>query len=95
MDNEKQELLVESNEPEKKETQYPSIAKQRAMLFTTLLLLFISLCADTMLFPFFPKIAADKGLSNVEIGAVFSAYELARFIFSPIFGSLVRNNCLY
>ena len=82
-------LLSSSGNPEIVKTPYPSTARQRGMLATILFLLFVSLCADTMLFPFFPKIAVEKGLSSIQIGAVFSSYELARFVFSPVFGSLV------
>ena len=67
----------------------PSKARQCGMLFTVLCLQFLSLCADTSIFPFFPAIAKVKGLTTTQMGFVFSCYELSRCIFSPVFGSLV------
>ena len=66
-----------------------SIGRQRVVLFTTLLLQFFTLCADTVIIPFFPKAARDRNLKNMYIGIVFSSFDLARCIGSPIVGSLV------
>ena len=79
-------LLEQSTTKEVK----PSRSKQKGMLITVLFLQFCSLCADTIIYPFFPSIAKEKGLNNSEIGGIFSAYELSRCVTSPIFGSLVR-----
>ena len=68
----------------------PSRTKQRAMVVTILFLQFCALCADTIIFPFFPSIGKKKGLSNTEIGGTFSSFDLSRCIASPLFGSLVR-----
>lgn len=40
--------------------------------------------------PFFPKEAAEKGLSDIATGFVFSFYALVMFLTSPIFGKIVR-----
>ena len=65
------------------------IGRQRVVLFTTLLLQFFTLCADTIIIPFFPKAAKDRNLTNMHIGIVFSSFDLARCVGSPIVGSLV------
>ena len=85
----KKSLLKRNDTSEPKEKDYPSKARQCGMLFTVLCLQFLSLCADTCIFPFFPAIAEVKGLTTTQMGFVFSCYELSRCIFSPIFGSLV------
>ena len=64
-------------------------AKQPFIVFMILSLQFLALCSDTVIYPFFPKVAYDRGISNTNIGVVFSSYDLARFVASPIFGSLV------
>ena len=73
------------------ETKEPELSrtKQRGILTTILFLQFCSLCADTIIFPFFPSVAKRKGLSNTEIGVIFSSYDFSRCITSPLFGSLV------
>ena len=82
-------LLKNDDNLESEEMEYSSKARQRGMLFTILCLQFLSLCADTSIYPCFPVIAKEKGLTTTQMGFVFSCYELSRFIFSPIFGSLV------
>lgn len=49
-----------------------------------------SVCSDSFLYPFFPEEALRRGLTQTYIGVVFSSYEMARFVTSPIAGSLVR-----
>jgi len=68
-----------------------SLTKWREYLLLGVLLFsqFVALCTDTFLFPFFPQEAKSKGLSNVEIGAVFSSFEFARFVTAPVLGYLV------
>jgi MFS family permease len=39
--------------------------------------------------PFFPREAAEKGLSETLSGFVFSFYALVMFLTSPIFGKIV------
>lgn len=39
--------------------------------------------------PFFPREAAEKGLSDTLSGFVFSFYALIVFVTSPIFGKIV------
>ena len=68
-------------------------AKQIGLVFIVLFGQFCALCLDTFIFPFFPVIATKKGLTEFHFGLVYSAYEFARFITSPIYGSLVRAGC--
>ncbi|XP_067940195.1 MFS-type transporter SLC18B1-like [Watersipora subatra] len=64
--------------------------KHNCMLMAILGLIFFSFCVDTILFPFFPTIARQKGLSPTEIGIVFAVFDLTRFITAPVVGSLDR-----
>lgn len=63
--------------------------RQLSMLILVLMAQFCTLCMDTFIFPFFPEKAEQKGLTKMHIGFVYSAYELSRFLSSPIFGSMV------
>ena len=77
------------NPTENKEIEL-SKARQRIVLITVLCLQFLTICADTIIFAFFPSVAKKKGLNNTEIGGIFSSFAFSRFITSPVFGSLVR-----
>ena len=81
------------------ETTLYSYSKIRRLgiLFTSLSLLFFALCADYLIYPFFPNIAKKKGFSNTEIGVVYTAYNFARFLSSPITAWLVSilMSCYY
>ena len=65
-------------------------AKQISLVLIVMISQFCALCPDTFIFPFFPVVATEKGLTEFHFGLVYSAYELARFIMSPVYGSLVR-----
>lgn len=69
-----------------------SIARQRAMLATIIGLQFFTSCFNTCAYPFYPEVATNKGLTSTEIGVVYSSYDIARVITSPIAGALVRNS---
>ncbi|XP_067944464.1 MFS-type transporter SLC18B1-like [Watersipora subatra] len=62
--------------------------KHNSMVVIIIALIFLSFCIDTLLFPFFPDVALSKGLLQAEIGIVFSAFDLARFVTAPITGSM-------
>lgn len=51
---------------------------------------FMSFCSISIMAPFFPKEASQKGLSDTLSGFIFSFYALVMFTTSPIFGKLVR-----
>lgn len=59
----------------------------------TLLLLafvdFMCFCSMSIMAPFFPREAAEKGLSDTLSGFVFSFYALIVFLISPILGKIV------
>jgi len=47
--------------------------------------------SESFMLPFFPIEADKRHLTQTHTGIVFSAYEVARFLTSPIAGSLVSN----
>ena len=63
--------------------------KMVAIVIVTLFIQFWALCSDSVITVFFGNVARSKGLSYSQIGIVFSSYDLARFISSPLAGSLV------
>lgn len=67
----------------------PSVTRQRLTLIALLCLQFCHLTTDSFLIPFYPQEAYSKGLGQFHVGVVYSAYELARFLSAPIFGSVV------
>lgn len=62
--------------------------KQKMSLCMLALVEFISYCSMSIMAPFYPKEAADKGMSESMAGFVFSFYAFIIFISSPIFGKL-------
>uniref|UniRef100_A0A1Y1NFI9 Major facilitator superfamily (MFS) profile domain-containing protein n=4 Tax=Photinus pyralis TaxID=7054 RepID=A0A1Y1NFI9_PHOPY len=50
---------------------------------------FMCFCSMSIMAPFFPKEATEKGLSNTLSGFVFSFYALVMFVTSPIFGKIL------
>ncbi|XP_049822563.1 MFS-type transporter SLC18B1-like isoform X2 [Aethina tumida] len=50
---------------------------------------FMSFCSMSIMAPFFPREAAEKGLSDTLSGFVFSFFALVMFITSPIFGKVL------
>ena len=75
--------------PSAEDKKYPSFSRQIAVVFSILSLQFFCLCADTVIFPFFPPLAKEKGLNNTYIGIIFAAFDISKSVFSPVFGSLV------
>lgn len=63
--------------------------RQKLTLVSLSLVDFMSFCSMSIMAPFFPREAADKGLSNTTSGAIFSFYALVMFLSSPVFGKLV------
>ncbi|XP_067950835.1 MFS-type transporter SLC18B1-like [Watersipora subatra] len=66
-----------------------STAKKYTIIVILLFLQFMARAADTMVFPFYPEKALAKGLTMKDVGIVYAVYDLARFIFSPILGSIL------
>lgn len=50
---------------------------------------FMAFCSMSIMAPFFPREAAEKGLSDTLTGFVFSFFALIMFLTSPIFGKIV------
>ncbi|XP_050308679.1 MFS-type transporter SLC18B1-like [Anthonomus grandis grandis] len=50
---------------------------------------FFCFCSMSIMAPFFPKEAAEKGLSDTVSGIVFSFYALVMFVSSPVFGKIL------
>ncbi|CAG9575981.1 unnamed protein product [Danaus chrysippus] len=59
---------------------------QRLTLASLALVDFMSFCSMSIMAPFFPREAAEKGLSETMCGMVFSFYAVVMFLTSPFFG---------
>ncbi|XP_067942589.1 MFS-type transporter SLC18B1-like isoform X2 [Watersipora subatra] len=66
-----------------------SSKKKYGMLLFLMFLQCLSRGSDTLLYPFYPEVARAEGVIMAYIGIVYSAYDLARFIFSPFFGTIL------
>lgn len=62
---------------------------QKMTLLSLALVDFMCFCSMSIMAPFFPREAAEKGLSNTMSGFVFGFYALVMFISSPIFGKIL------
>lgn len=62
---------------------------QKMTLLSLALVDFMCFCSMSIMAPFFPKEATEKGLSNTLSGFVFSFYALVMFVTSPIFGKIL------
>ncbi|KHJ90960.1 transporter, major facilitator family protein [Oesophagostomum dentatum] len=82
--------LLENAESEPKKTTFSSFTAREwgtlAMLSSANLL---SIVAFSCIAPFYPMEAKKKGLSDIEIGAVFGVFELVIFLASPVAGKLM------
>ncbi|XP_041974189.1 MFS-type transporter SLC18B1-like [Aricia agestis] len=59
---------------------------QRLTLASLALVDFMSFCSMSIMAPFFPREASEKGLSETMCGLVFSFYAVVMFLTSPLFG---------
>ncbi|CAH2099739.1 unnamed protein product [Euphydryas editha] len=59
---------------------------QRLTLASLALVDFMSFCSMSIMAPFFPREAAEKGMSETMCGIVFSFYAIVMFLTSPFFG---------
>ncbi|KAJ9595194.1 hypothetical protein L9F63_013503, partial [Diploptera punctata] len=62
---------------------------QKLTLTSLALVDFISFCSMSIMAPFFPKEAFQKGMSETVSGLVFSFYALVMFVSSPLFGKIL------
>uniref|UniRef100_A0A0K8SF02 Major facilitator superfamily (MFS) profile domain-containing protein n=2 Tax=Lygus hesperus TaxID=30085 RepID=A0A0K8SF02_LYGHE len=62
----------------------------QVLAFITLVLAeFLSFCSMSVMAPFFPKEAKEKGMSPTVSGMVFSFYAFVVFVTSPLFGKIL------
>ena len=66
-----------------------SKSRQYALLLSLLSVNFCMLMIDSSLYPFFPEAAKRKGLMEANIGIIMAAYDICRFLVSPLSGILV------
>lgn len=65
------------------------------ILLTQNCLIFVSCISYSLISPFFPKEANEKGAGQSTVGLIFGVYELAMFFMSPVYGALVSRYSLY
>ncbi|XP_067943440.1 MFS-type transporter SLC18B1-like [Watersipora subatra] len=79
-----------ANEPDMKNSLPDTNSnKKYGMLLFLMFLQCLSRGSDTLLYPFYPEVARAEGVTMAYIGLIYSAYDLARFIFSPFFGTIL------
>ncbi|XP_067949753.1 MFS-type transporter SLC18B1-like [Watersipora subatra] len=82
-------VLKETEKARDNDIAEPKPDRKYAMLITLLFLQFVSRAADTMIYPFYPDKALSEGLNMADVGVVYAAYDISRFITSPLFGSIL------
>ena len=72
-----------------------TIKKWRLIIQTVLLLIAVFSAHSCFSLPisFFPQKAKELGLTEIEIGAVFSFYPAFECLMSPVYGTLVSLSC--
>ncbi|XP_044742463.1 MFS-type transporter SLC18B1-like isoform X2 [Chrysoperla carnea] len=63
--------------------------KQKLTLTSLALVDFMSFCSMSIMAPFFPREASQKGMNDLTSGFVFSFYAFIMFISSPVFGKIL------
>lgn len=58
-------------------------------LVTVMSAQFCILSSYSLIAPFFPQLAAEKGMNEVTIGFMYAMYQLVMFIMTPVYGLLV------
>ena len=92
--NEKETLLKQDMQQDEYPENKHSKVRELAMMFTLLFVQYLALCSDGIIFPFFPMVAAKRGINSLCIGVVFASYDVSRFVGSLAFGSMVSaKNC--
>ncbi|XP_067942596.1 MFS-type transporter SLC18B1-like [Watersipora subatra] len=83
------ELLSAKDSDTKNSLPETNSKKKYGMLLFLAFLQCLSRGSDTLIYPFYPEVARAKGVTMEYIGIVYSAYDFARFIFSPFFGTIL------
>ncbi|XP_030830751.1 MFS-type transporter SLC18B1 isoform X2 [Strongylocentrotus purpuratus] len=66
------------------------LTKSQVLIFISLAVsIFLDQASFSVLAPFFPREAKEKGVSGLQIGFIFGAFALVNVIFSPIFGKFL------
>ena len=89
LSNEREILLQQDMQQDECPEKNLSKFRELAMMFALLFVQHLALCSDGIIFPFFPMIAAKRGINSLSIGVVFASYDVSRFIGSLAFGSMV------
>ena len=63
--------------------------KELFIIFSILLLVFVTVTVDMLPIPFFPTEAKKRGIAETQIGLIFASFDLARFVLSPLSGIVV------
>lgn len=63
--------------------------KELLIILYLLLLLFLGTAVDMLLMPFFPTEAMKRGIEETRVGIIFAAFDLAKFVFTPLSTTLV------
>ena len=70
--------------------------KELFIIFSILLLVFVTVTVDMLPIPFFPTEAKKRGIAETQIGLIFASFDLARFVLSPLSGIVVSTfTCNY
>ncbi|XP_073945786.1 MFS-type transporter SLC18B1-like isoform X1 [Choristoneura fumiferana] len=83
------ERLVRTQTRPRPEAMRQLSRRQQLTLASLALVDFMSFCSMSVMAPFFPGEASQKGLSNTVCGFVFSFYAVVIFITSPILGKFI------
>ncbi|XP_021345597.1 MFS-type transporter SLC18B1-like isoform X2 [Mizuhopecten yessoensis] len=85
-----QEISVEIIKVSEKEFSFRTLSKkQLAIVISFCMVGFANYLCLSLIAPFFPKEAREKGVSNLVSGWIFAAFPLTQFIFAPAFGKLI------
>lgn len=69
-------------------------SKQKMVVVMLSLADFLSFCAMSIMAPFYPKEATERGMSETVSGLVFGIYGLTMFLTSPVVGKIVSLNSI-
>lgn len=82
-------VQILKNEPEATFSLRTLTRKQKCIVLSFCIVGFANYLCLSLIAPFFPKEARNKGISNMVSGWIFAAFPLTQFIFAPAFGKLI------
>ncbi|XP_031570582.1 MFS-type transporter SLC18B1-like [Actinia tenebrosa] len=86
---EDEEKAKETTTVEPVEVKIWGTARQKLTIVCLAVVYFATCAAFSVLSPFFPKEAANKGASGTVIGLIFGVYSLVSFLVSPLIGVII------